>query len=169
MFHFFKKNQNEKVQNEKSQEIKSLKAVVDGRAIPLEEVPDEIFSSKALGEGIAFDASEAVVAAPCDCTVAAMSPNMKHAVGLKLENGMEILIHVGVDTVKLQGEGFKQLVKEGTNVRAGEPLLEFDKEVIKRNGLCDWVLMIITDVGNAGECKLNFGEVKKGSSTVIEW
>lgn len=165
MFSFFKKNN----ESEKSAAVNNLKAVVDGRAIPLEEVPDEIFSSKALGEGIAFDAAKPAVAAPCDCTVTAMSADMKHAVGLKLDNGMEILIHVGVDTVKLQGEGFQQLAKEGMRVREGEPLLEFDQEVIRRNGLCGWVIMLITEAGNADGFKMNYGEVKKGISIAVEW
>ena len=165
MFKFLKKKQNE----ETISEVINLKAVVDGRAIPSEKVPDEIFSSKAIGDGVAFDASVPVIVAPCDCKIESMNPDMKHAIGLKLGNGMEVLIHVGVDTVKLQGEGFKQLVKEGMSVQEGEPLLEFDKEIIKKNGLCDWVIMIITEEGKTGGCRMNFGEVEKGKSIVVEW
>lgn len=165
MFNFFKKKQNEP----KVEEVKNLKALVDGRALPLEEVPDEIFSSKAMGDGMAFDASSSVIVAPCDCKIETMNPDMKHAIGLKLNNGMEILIHVGVDTVKLNGKGFNQLVKEGVDVKAGEPLLEFDKEVIKAAGLCDWIMMIITENGNVSEYRMNFGEVQKNSTVVVEW
>ena len=164
MFNFLKKKQSEQTEVK----IENLKAIVDGKAFSLENVPDEIFSSKAMGDGVAFEASVPVVVAPCDCVIETMSPDMKHAIGLKLSNGMEILIHVGVDTVKLQGEGFRQLVKEGMNVHEGEPLLKFDKEIIKNNGLCDYVLMIITEDGNAGEYKFKFGDVNKGSSIVVE-
>ena len=165
MFNFLKK----KTAEHAEEKITNLKAIVDGKAIPLEEVPDEIFSSKALGDGVAFEASNPVVAAPCDCTIETMNPDMKHAIGLKLENGMEVLIHVGIDTVKLQGEGFKQLAKEGMSVQEGDALLEFDKEIIKKHYLCDMVLMIITDTGNADVCRMNYGEVQKGNSIVVEW
>lgn len=165
MFNFFKKKQSESNLNE----VENLKAIVDGTAVALEEVPDEIFSSKAMGDGIAFDASSSVIVAPCDCKIETMNSDMKHAIGLKLNNGMEVLIHVGVDTVKLEGKGFKQLVKEGMNVKAGEPLLEFDKEVIKAYGLCDLVIMIITENGNVNEYKMNLGNVEKNNSVVIEW
>lgn len=164
MFDFFKKKQ-----SEKAAEVVNLKAIVDGRAISLEEVPDEIFSSKAMGDGVAFEAAQPVIVAPCDCTVETMAADMKHAVGLKVGNGMEILIHVGVDTVKLNGEGFKQLAKEGMHVHEGEPLLEFDPEIIKKNGLCGWPIMIITEGGSTSGHKMKYGEVEKGSSVVVEW
>lgn len=164
MFKFLKKNQ-----KEEAVEVKNLKAVVSGKAVALEEVPDEVFSSKAMGNGVAFDAEDNVVVAPCDCTVEAMNADMKHAVGLKLDNGMEILIHVGVDTVKLQGEGFTQLAKEKARVKEGDALLQFDKAVIRKNGFCDLVLMIITDEGNVSDYRMNLGSVTKGSSVVVEW
>lgn len=160
MFNFFKKKQ---------ETVTELKAVVNGKAIALEKVPDEIFSSKALGDGIAFDAEDSVIVAPCDCTVVSMSEDMKHAIGLKLSNDMEIMIHVGVDTVKLQGEGFKQLSREGAQVKTGDPLLQFDKETIQKNGLCDFVIMVITAEGDAAGCKFNTGNVTKGDSVVAQW
>lgn len=160
MFGFFKKKQDT---------VNELKAIVNGKAVPLDKVPDEIFSSKALGDGVAFEAEDSLIAAPCDCTVSSMNADMKHAVGLKLSNGMEILIHVGVDTVKLKGTGFEQLSKEGAQVKAGEPLLKFDKEIIKENGLCDLVIMVVTDNGDAGDLNFHFGRVTKGDSVVVQW
>lgn len=164
MFHFFKKSKKEEVS-----EVTCLKAIVNGKAVALEEVPDEIFSSRAMGDGVAFDAEDGVIVAPCACTIETMSADMKHAVGLKLDNGMEILIHVGVDTVKLQGEGFTQLSKEGVKVEEGDPLLQFDQEVIRKNGLCALVIMIITEEGTVKNCRMNLGNVVKGSSVVAEW
>ena len=163
MFDFLKKKQ------KKQAEVMNLKAITDGKAISIEEVPDEIFSSKAMGDGVAFESSTAVIVAPCDCKVEAMSPDMNHAIGLKLYNGMEILIHIGIDTVKLEGEGFKQIAKEGMNVKEGDVLLEFDKELIRKNNLCDNVLMIITEQGNVKNYRINLGEVQKGNSIVVEW
>lgn len=160
MFGFLKKQQDT---------VTELKAIVNGKTHALDDVPDEIFSSRALGDGIAFEAEDSVIVAPCDCTVVTMSEEMKHALGLKLSNGMEILIHVGVDTVKLQGAGFKQLSREGVQVKAGGPLLQFDKEIIKENGLCDFVIMVITEKGNAGDCRFHIGDVTKGDSVVVRW
>ena len=162
MFNFLKKKQ-------KKPEVTNLKAVVDGKAVALEEVPDEIFSSKALGDGVAFEADSSVIVAPCDCEIQAMSDGMKHAIGLKLDNGMELLIHVGIDTVKLNGAGFKQLAKEGMKVKTGDELLKFDKKLIKENGLSDLVLMIITENAGMQNYQIHLGEVKKADSVVVEW
>lgn len=159
MFGIFKKKQ-------KEEPVKNLKAIVDGTAKSIEEVPDQIFSSKALGDGVAFEADSSVITAPCDCEIRAMSEDMKHAIGLKLSNGMEVLIHVGIDTVKLEGKGFKQLAKEGMKVKEGEPLLEFNKDVIKENGLCDLVIMILTEMAGVDNYKIHLGEVKQGTSVV---
>ena len=122
-----------------------------------------------MGDGVAFEADSSVIVAPCDCEIQAMSEDMKHAIGLKLDNGMEILIHVGVDTVKLDGAGFKQLAKEGTKVKEGDALLEFDKKLIKENGLCDLVLMIITENPAIQDYQIHLGNVKKADSVVVEW
>lgn len=162
MFNIFKKKE------EKS--VKSLKAIVSGNAIELKDVPDEIFASKALGDGIAIIPNDNIVVAPCECTVVTMNEAMKHACGLRLDNGLEILIHVGIDTVRLQGEGFKQFVKEGAVVKAGQPLLEFNRDIIKNNNLCDYVMMILTDLGKVkGNYTINYGNVINNENVVIEW
>ena len=101
-----------------------------GKVISLSEVPDKTFSQKILGEGIAIDPSEGVVYAPFDGSVLQMF-RTHHAIGLQGPNGIELLIHVGIDTVKMNGDGFKPLVKNGDTFRAGDRLLEFDLAKIK--------------------------------------
>ncbi len=103
----------------------SLLAPLKGRSLPLEEVPDEVFSQKFMGDGFAIDPSEGRVLAPVDCEVVQVF-RTGHAVGLLHSSGLEILIHVGIDTVKLQGEGFSPAVKVGQKLKAGDLILEFD-------------------------------------------
>jgi len=117
-----------------------------GEVIALERVADDAFAQKALGDGIAIRPQSGQVVAPCDARVETLIDS-HHAVGLACDNGAELLIHVGLNTVNLQGQHFRPLVKEGDMVKAGTPLLEFDKEAIERAGydLTTPVLVINSD------------------------
>lgn len=117
-----------------------------GEVIALETVADDAFAQKALGDGIAIRPQSGQVVAPCDARVETLIDS-HHAVGLSCDNGAELLIHVGLNTVNLQGQHFRPLVKEGDVVKAGTPLLEFDKEAIERAGydLTTPVLVINSD------------------------
>lgn len=119
---------------------------MQGTVIPLEQVADEAFSQKVLGDGVAIQPSEGLVVAPCDAKVETLIES-HHAIGLTCENGAELLIHVGLNTVNLQGLHFTPLVKEGDWVTAGTPLLRFDKEAIEAAGyeLTTPVLIINSD------------------------
>lgn len=119
---------------------------LQGKVIPLAEVDDPAFSQKALGDGVAIKPSEGLVVAPCDAKVETLIDS-HHAIGLACENGAELLIHVGLNTVNLQGLHFNPLVKEGDWVKAGTPLLSFDKEAIESAGydLTTPVLIINSD------------------------
>jgi len=119
---------------------------MQGTVIPLENVADEAFSQKLLGDGVAIQPSEGLVVAPCDAKVETLIES-HHAVGLTCENGAELLIHVGLNTVNLQGQHFTPLVKEGDWVTTGTPLLRFDKEAIEAAGyeLTTPVLIINSD------------------------
>jgi len=124
----------------------ALNSPLSGEVIALEAVADEAFSQKVLGDGVAIRPHEGKVVAPCDARVETVIES-RHAIGLACENGAELLIHVGLNTVNLQGEHFRPLVKEGDVVKAGTPLLEFDKEAIERAGydLTTPVLVINSD------------------------
>lgn len=111
----------------------SLLSPARGEVIPLSSVPDEAFSQKLLGDGVAIRPEDGMIVAPCDATVATLVDSA-HAVGLLCDNGAEVLIHVGLNTVSLQGRYFLPLVRAGERVTAGTPLLAFDKEEIERAG-----------------------------------
>ena len=116
-----------------------------GELLPLEEVPDETFASKVLGDGVAVIPSAGAVFAPDDAVVTHLA-DTKHAIGLMTAGGNEILIHVGIDTVKLGGKYFKPHVQDGDTVRRGQLLLEFDLEQLRNEGYATTIPMLFTDV-----------------------
>ena len=128
----------------KKKESIVLYAPVTGAAIPIENVPDKVFASKMMGDGIAFEFEGDIVYAPCDATVT-MIANTLHAIGLKLSNGAEVLIHIGLDTVDLQGVGFEKLVEKSSKVNIGMRLIKIDREVIKQNKINMITPMVITN------------------------
>ena len=99
-----------------------------GKLVAMADVPDEVFSSGLLGSGIAVDPSEGRVVAPADATVTTLFPT-GHAIGLTTDKGVELLIHIGMDTVKMDGDGFKSYVNQGDRVKAGQCLIEFDIDI----------------------------------------
>ena len=113
--------------------VYELTAPLEGKAVALEEVPDPVFASGKLGKGVAIEPTGTAVVAPADAKVSATLPS-GHAVGLKFENGVEMLVHVGLDTVQLDGKGFEVKVAKGDSVKAGQELLTFDPTVIKEAG-----------------------------------
>ena len=112
----------------KAQQLKLL-APLSGKLVPLEESPDPVFAQKMVGDGVAIDPAAGVVVAPCAGTISQVMDSM-HAVAVKADNGIEILIHVGIDTVMLKGEGFDCKVSMGDKVEAGQTLIEFDAELV---------------------------------------
>lgn len=106
---------------------------LSGKKVSLESVPDQVFSQKMMGDGFAVEPESGFVSAPVDGEVINLFPT-KHAIGLKTSDGVEILIHVGIDTVELNGEGFVTHVAEGDKISAGQKLIEFDMDLIKEKG-----------------------------------
>lgn len=155
---------------ENGAEQKELKSILDGTVVPLEEVSDEVFSQKIMGDGVAIEPSGSVVCAPADGEITVVMQETGHACGMKLKNGMEILIHVGVDTVSMGGDGFEILVKEGDMVKSGTPLIRFDKEKIKAAGHPCTTMLIVTEEGSASEISMHTGmEAEAGKTTVVSW
>ncbi len=112
--------------------VESLVSPITGDVVALEQVPDEAFASKAVGDGIAVNPTSNIVVAPAAGTVVKIF-NTNHAFCLETNNGAEIVVHMGIDTVALEGKGFKRLVEEGTDVKAGEPVLEMDLDFLNAN------------------------------------
>lgn len=112
--------------------VESLVSPITGDVVALEQVPDDAFASKAVGDGIAVKPTSNIVVAPAAGTVVKIF-NTNHAFCLETNNGAEIVVHMGIDTVALEGKGFKRLVEEGTDVKAGEPILEMDLDFLNAN------------------------------------
>ena len=127
-----------------------LHSPIVGEVVALSEVNDPVFSSGVMGQGIAVKPSKGVVYAPADAEIAIAFPT-GHAYGLKTDNGAEILIHVGIDTVSLNGKGFEAKVSQGDRVRAGDIIGTFDSGVIAANGLDDTTMIIITNTMDYAE------------------
>lgn len=139
-----------------------IAAPVSGKVIPLSEVEDEAFSKGILGDGVAIVPSEGKFYAPCDGIISAFFPT-GHAFGITTDNGAEVLVHVGMDTVSLEGNGFSAKKAEGDRVKKGDLLLEVDLEVIKKSGLSTVTPVIITNGDDfAGLSKGESKEVKHG-------
>ena len=138
------------VEEVKSAEVTELKAFATGDVIALKEVNDGVFSAGTMGEGFAIIPENETIYAPADATVSLLMQESRHACGLKLANGAEILLHIGIDTVAMKGDGFEYLVKEGQKVSAGTPLIKFDKKKISEAGYVDTIICVITEPGNMG-------------------
>ena len=120
--------------------IEEVKAPAEGEVIPMEKIPDETFSTGVLGECYGIMPSEGIIYSPLEGTVSVVA-NTKHAVSFK-DGNREVLVHVGIDTVKLGGEGFKVLVSEGDVVKQGQKVMEFDAELIKARGYNPMVVVV---------------------------
>lgn len=136
------------VEEVKSAEVTELKAFATGDVIALKEVNDGVFSAGIMGEGFAIIPENETIYAPADATVNLLMQESRHACGLKLANGAEILLHIGIDTVAMNGDGFEYLVKEGQKVSAGTPLIKFDKKKISEAGYVDTIICVIAEPGN---------------------
>ena len=111
---------------------KKFLAPIEGRLVDLTHVPDGVFAQKVMGDGFAIDPANGEVSSPVAGLVTSFMEDTRHAVGITADDGLEILIHIGIDTVNLGGEGFVGLVKQGDRIDAGQPLLKVDLEFIRR-------------------------------------
>ena len=145
----------------------TLKSPLDGRIIPIEEIPDEVFSQKIMGDGVGIEPTGNTVYAPADAKVGVVMADSKHACGLVMDNGMEILIHVGIDTVDMNGDGFELFVKEGDQVKTGDPLISFTPEKIRAAGHPMTTAFLITDNGSAADVRFMPNQDAKAGQTVI--
>lgn len=158
----FEKKVNEPVVNpgaiQSKQEI--VMAPVDGRVLNLSEADDEAFASKALGDGAVIVPANGVIVAPFDGMVATLFPT-KHAIGLISPNGAEVLIHIGINTVELNGKYFESFVKQGEQVKAGQKLVTFEPEKIKDAGYSTQVMVVVTNSASYQEINnLHEGDIK---------
>ncbi len=147
--------------------LASIMAYADGKVVPIEEVGDAAFASKAMGDGLGILPENGVVHAPADGMVMMVMEETGHALGLQLDTGMEILLHIGIDTVKMKGDGFEPLVKSGDRVKAGQALVKFDIDKIKRAGYSPMVIMVVTNFDQYTALNFQHPASAKAGETVI--
>ena len=150
----------------KRRQLPELAAVISGKCIPLEEVKDEVFASKAMGDGVAIVPESSEVVAPCDGNLRLVA-NTGHAFGMVSNDGVEILIHIGIDTVKLDGKGFVVLAKQGEEVKKGQPIIKFDPDIMKDNNLDMTTMMILLSKDVMIETYNTGSKLKKGQDAAI--
>lgn len=152
---------------EKVTEAAELKAFLTGKVISLKEVGDGVFSEGVMGDGLAIIPENDTLYAPADAEVSMIMEGSGHACGLTLTNGMEVLLHVGIDTVDMKGDGFKYLVSQDQKVKAGTPLIRFDRDKIKAAGHPEVTVCIITEEGNAKNIQFKTGIQAEANKTEI--
>ena len=156
MFNLFKKKE----------ESFKIVACVDGILQNIEDVNDVVFSQKMMGDGFSIIPISNTVVAPISGNIEFAFPT-GHAFGIKSNDGVEVLIHVGIDTVNLNGQGFKTLVKQGNKIKAGQPLVKMDLDLIKQNGY-DPTIMVIFTSGYNKPIQLDYGKNVKANQILIE-
>ena len=141
-------------------------APVSGKVICREDIPDETFASGIMGEGVGIKPEEELIVAPFDGEITSVV-DTGHAVGLTSSDGVELLIHVGVDTVKMQGDGFQVFVTEGQKVKTGEKLLKFDRDKIRKAGYSDTTAVLVTNSDDYSSVKTVAENVKQKDTVII--
>lgn len=152
---------------EKNAKTISLKAVEDGRTIPMDEVNDQTFAQELLGPGIAIVPSNGTVVSPIDGTIATVM-DTKHAVCIQGEDGLELIVHAGLDTVELNGKYYQTYKEIGDQVKAGDVLLEFDLEEITKAGYDVTTPIVITNLSGYRITKCLTGQQVKAGDEVIQ-
>lgn len=168
------KETNEEKQDKKIEEgqpilnmgVNAIKSPISGKVIELEKVDDPVFSSGAMGKGIAIEPTDNRVYAPFNGTIEFIA-DTKHAIGLLSEDGVEVLIHVGMDTVKMQGRGFNVKTSVNSKIKAGDLLLEFDRNAIEKEGYSLITPVVITNADNYEDKALCINEEVKNGRTII--
>lgn len=127
-----------------AEETNELYAPMKGEVLDVSKSADPAFASKAMGEGVAINPSEGVIYAPADGTISLIFPT-KHAMGITLNSGVELLIHAGIDTVKMEGKGFETFVETGVKVKKGDKLLSFDMDLVKEKGYQTQTMFLVAD------------------------
>ncbi|GAA0728777.1 PTS glucose transporter subunit IIA [Clostridium malenominatum] len=146
----------------------TLVAPMDGKVLDLSIVKDKVFSSKLLGEGVAIEPINDLVVAPAQGRLSLIFKT-KHAFGMVLDNGIEILVHIGIDTVGLEGEGFSPLAKEGDFLQAGDPVIKIDRKLIIEKGYSLITPIIITNIDEVKEIEYNISDNIKSGEIILNY
>ncbi|MCR1899593.1 PTS glucose transporter subunit IIA [Irregularibacter muris] len=156
MFNFFKKKN-----------TFSLISPMTGEIIAIGQVPDSVFAEKMVGDGLAIKPTEEIVVAPCDGKIIQIFPT-KHAIGIETSEGIQILIHVGLDTVALNGRGFESFIQAGDDVKQGDKLLKIDLKLIQNYASSAISPIVITNMDKVEELSVEQGKVTRGESKIMD-
>lgn len=157
MFEFLKKDKGEK--------SIILKSPVVGRCFDMSEMPDDLFSKKMLGDGIGLESTEGVLYAPVDGEILQVFPT-KHALILRTKEGIEILLHIGIDTIEMKGEGFESFTEKGKQVKTGDKLLTFDNALIKSKHKSNLSVLVVTNNKLIESIDSNLGTADKNTEVL---
>lgn len=147
----------------------ALVAPISGKTVDITTVPDAVFAEKMAGDGLAIDPTGDTIVAPADGELT-MLFGTKHAFGMTLDKGVQILVHIGLDTVSLNGEGFTALKNQGDMVKKGEPIVKIDRELIQSKGLSLITPVIFTDMDVLKSFEAQLGiDVTAGETTVLTY
>lgn len=161
-----KEDKSEEEMDETAETVSNLVSPMNGKAVTLQEVPDMTFADEMLGKGIAIDPKDGVVVSPVEGTVAHLFET-KHAIAIVTDDGLEILIHIGIDTVKMNGEGFEAFVKTGDRVSVGQKLVEFNLALVKDRAKSPLTCIVVTNSDSMKFVKtLKLGKIKAGEDMV---
>ena len=143
-----------------------VQAPLSGRAVPLTEIPDEVFSQRVLGDGIAIIPEDGKLLSPVDGEVTTVAETL-HAYGFASEDGLDILVHVGLETVSLKGQGFKAHVQPGDKVKKGDLIAEVDLDFLKAQGLNTVTPVLVCDGADGMQMDMTTGKVTAGKDMAI--
>ena len=143
----------------------SIETPLQGTVIDIKDTKDQLFSSEALGKGVGIIPSNNEIIAPIGGTISTFFPT-KHAIGITTDQGVDVLIHVGIDTVELNGKHFTPLKKQGDSINRGDPLLLVDFKEIERAGYDTTVMVVVTNTADYKNIKINTGNKEKGEIVI---
>lgn len=145
----------------------AIKSPMNGNYVPLEEIPDPVFAEKMMGEGFGIEPTDGVVAAPVSGVIMQVFPT-NHAIGIKTDNGIEVLIHIGLETVAMEGKGFEGFVSEGDRVETGDKLVTFDIDLVKKEANSTISPVIITNSDELESFNIeSVTEAVKGETVIV--
>lgn len=145
-----------------------LMAPVTGEMVSLSDVPDDVFAQKMLGDGGAVKMTDGQVVSPAAGMVTEVTDTL-HAYGITTDNGLDVLVHIGIDTVSLKGEGFTALVKKGERVSAGQPLASVDLDVLRQHDLPLYTPVIVTNMDAVKSIAAESGVAQAGQSVLLRY
>lgn len=148
----------------------NLFAPVDGKVLDISMVPDKVFSNRIVGDGVAIQPEGNIITAPEDGELSVVFKK-NYGFGMVLDNKVEVLVHVGIDTFQLNGEGFERIAEEGTKVKKGTPILKFDRKYVEKKGYSVIVPVIITNIDIISSIGYNNvgSTVSSGKDTVVNY